>query len=154
MITPEFAAYAVVADVHMHNATPSPELDRRIEGMLTKIAQGCVEEGAELIGHIKCMVETEGRGFLAVSVVDASGQPRTRGRLEDGIEDMRVIVNVLLYGLRRSKVQGIVDPLLRQELAFPGGSLTMTELGTQEHDHDHKHRHEHDHGDEDGHDHR
>ena len=122
MITPDFAAYAVGADVHLHQHMPSEELVRRVEEIMTKIALECVRSGADLIGHIKCVVETKGKGFLAVSVVDESGAPHTKGKLEDGIEEMELIVNVLLYGLKRSKIQEIVDPILLRELAFPGAT--------------------------------
>jgi hypothetical protein len=152
MITPDFAAYAVGADVHLHDGASSAELTRRIESLLTKIALECVNAGADLIGHIKCIVETDGKGFLAVSVVDASGAPHTRGHLEEGIGEMDVIVNVLLYGLKRSRIQEIVDPLVRQELSLPGGHLTMEDLEKEhhhehgdDHDHDHEHDHKHDH---------
>lgn len=153
MITPDFAAYAVGADVHLHDGTRSEELTRRIEGLLTKIALECVNAGADLIGHIKCIVETDGKGFLAVSVVDASGQPHTRGKLEEGIEEMDVIVNVLLYGLKRSKIQEIVDPLVRQELSVPGGHLVLEDLEKHEHDDDHEHGHDHKHHHDHEHDH-
>lgn len=152
MITEDFAAYAVGADVHLHNGMSSAEITHRIEGLMTKIARGCVDAGAGLIGHIKCIVETEDKGFLAVSVVDASGQPHTRGQLQEGIKEMDVIVNVLLYGLKRSRIQEIVDPLVRQELSIPGGHLTLEDLEKEHHhehgdghDHEHDHVHEHEH---------
>lgn len=167
MITPDFAAYAVGADLHLHEPVPSEELVRRVERLLTKIAIECVRAGADLIGHIKCIVETDGKGFLAVSVIDASGAPHTKGKLEDGIEEMEVIINVLLYGLKRSRIQEIVDPILMKELAMPGAHLSLEDLEKHEHEHcegdhehehcdhdhehehcDHDHEHEHDHGDE------
>lgn len=149
MITPDFAAYAVGADVHLHDGIAPAELTRRIEGLLTKIAVECAGAGADLIGHIKCIVETDGKGFLAVSVVDPSGRPQTKGHLEDGIEEMDIIINVLLYGLKRSKIQEIVDPLVRRELSVPGAHLTLEDL-EKGHDHahcddDHEHHHEHEH---------
>jgi hypothetical protein len=150
MITPDFAAYAVGADVHFHAAVPAAELTTRVERLLREIALECVRAGADLIGHIKCIVETDGKGFLAVSVVDASGAPHTRGQLQEGIGEMDVIVNVLLYGLKRSRIQEIVDPLVRRELSVPGGHLHLEDLEKHEHahcdgDHEHDHGQDHDH---------
>lgn len=150
MITPDFAAYAVGADVHLHDPVPAAELTGRVERLLTNIALECVRAGADLIGHIKCIVETDGKGFLAVSVVDPSGAPHSRGQLHEGVKEMDVIVNVLLYGLQRSKIQEIVDPLVRKELTVPGGHLALEDLDKHEHDHcdsdhDHEHGHDHDH---------
>ncbi|MDW5562740.1 MAG: hypothetical protein SA339_05885 [Methanomassiliicoccus sp.] len=156
MITPDFSAYAVGADLHLHDGVSSVELTRRIEGLLAKIASECMRSGADLIGHIKCIVETEGKGFLAVSVVDASSKPQARGHLDEGVEELEIIINVLLYGLKRSRIQEIVDPLVRQELSLPGGHLTLEDLGKEHdhshgddhHHHEHHHEHSHDHGHE------
>ena len=84
MITPDFAAYAVGADVHLHQHMPSEELVRRVEEIMTKIALECVRSGADLIGHIKCVVETKGKGFLAVSVSTSPAHRIPRGNWKMG----------------------------------------------------------------------
>jgi hypothetical protein len=149
MITPDFSAYAVKVDIHLHKKVPPSEIKSKVEGLMTKITLKCLEAGADLIGHIKCIVETEGKGFLAVSVTTHDGKPMSRGELDQGIEEMDIIINVLLYGLSRKKIQDIVDPLALKELAFPGSHAHVEDLEKAQHDvihiHDHGHDHEHEH---------
>jgi ABC-type Zn2+ transport system substrate-binding protein/surface adhesin len=68
----------------------------------------------------------------------------SRGQLDEGIKEMDIIINVLLYGLTRKKIQEIVDPLALSEMAFPGAHAHVEDL-EKAHDHDHDHDHEHDH---------
>ncbi len=146
MITPDFTAYAVRIELHLHDAVPSPELQARLESLLAAIARECMANGATLIGHIKCLATATDKGYLAVSVVDTSTAPRSRGHLEDGVLELEVVLNVLLYGLSREKVERIVEKLSRSELRMPGAYVHLVELDEHEHGegHDHSHHgHEH-----------
>lgn len=147
MITADFAAYAVKIDVHFHTPVPSTVIRTRVEGLMSKIALDCLKAGADLIGHIKCIVETSGQGFLAVSVTNHDGIPMSRGQLDEGIREMDIIVNVLLYGLSRKKIQDLVDPLALKEMAFPGAVVHLEGLEKahdDERDHEHECGHDHD----------
>jgi hypothetical protein len=141
MITSDFSAYAVKMEVHLQESVLSAMLHSRIESLLSTIAKECMAAGATLIGHIKCLASTADHGFLAVSVVDERGAPRSRGGLEDGIEEIEIVLNVLLYGLSRDMVEEIVKRTTQQELDIPGAHIHLTEL-----DGDHQgggHHHEH-----------
>jgi len=149
MITSDFSAYAVRVDMHMHRPVSASDIRSRVEGLMTDITLACLQAGADLIGHIKCIVETDGRGFLAVSVTTHDGKAMSRGELEEGIDEMDIIINVLLYGLSRKVIQEIVDPLALREMSFPGAHVRIEDL-EKAHDHDHEH---HDHDNEEHHDH-
>lgn len=144
MITSDFSAYAVKIDVHLHERVPSNLLQSRIESLLSSIAKECMAAGATLIGHIKCLANTANHGFLAVSVVDERSGPRSRGCLEDGVEEIEIVLNVLLYGLSRDKVEDIVERTSQVGLAIPGAHVHLTELDEDHHGSGHDHEH-HDH---------
>ncbi|NLK26050.1 MAG: hypothetical protein GX307_05700 [Euryarchaeota archaeon] len=136
MMTPDFSAYAVGVDVHLDCPVAPKEICSAIEDLLGHIARECDRAGATLIGHIKSVVETDGQGFLGVSVIDPTGEATFRGELQEGITQMDIIINVLLYGLTKDRLQGLVDPLVRKYLVFPGGEIELK--GLEEcHDHDH-----------------
>lgn len=146
MITSDFSAYAVKIEVHLHEAVLSTRLQSRIESLLSSIARECMAAGATLIGHIKCLASTAGHGFLAVSVVEEKTPPRSRGGLDEGIDELSIVVNVLLYGLSRAQVEEIVERRTRYELDIPGAHIHLNDLDDHHHDagHDHKHHvHEH-----------
>lgn len=145
MLTPDFAAYAVGIEVRLSRPITPAEIRSRVESLLTLIAQECDRAGATLIGHIKCVVETDGKGFMAVSVLDPTGKPTTRGELQEGITDIDIILNVLLYGLTRSRVQELVDPLALRYLAFPEAEIELEDLEKGHHEHTHDGHEDHDH---------
>lgn len=146
MITSDFSAYAVKIDIHLHESVLSATLHSRIESLLSAIAKECMAAGATLIGHIKCLATTADHGFLAASVVDERVAPRSRGGLEDGIEEIAIVLNALLYGLSRDKVEQIVKRTAQQELDIPGAHIHLTDLDGDNHHGGHHHEHHaHDH---------
>lgn len=132
MITSDFVAYAL--RVSVVSASPvSPELVRdRLVALMNAIASECDKAGSTLIGHIKCVLDAGDKGFLAVSTTDASGHATVRGELKEGVNELNVIINVLLYGLARIRVQGIVDPLAREFMAFDGAQVHLEDLDKKE----------------------
>lgn len=146
MITSDFSAYAVKIDVDLHETVPSALLQSRIESLLSVIARECMAAGATLIGHIKCLASTASHGFLAVSVVEEKAAPRSRGALDEGVGELSIVLNVLLYGLPRDKVVEIVERTTKCVLDIPGAHLHLSDLDEHHHDggHDHgNHVHEH-----------
>lgn len=140
MITPDFSAYAVNAELRSDRPMQAAELEAAVEGLLSHIAQACGAAGAVLIGHIKCVLETPQQGFLASSVLEPQGKPMSRGELRDGMTEAEVLINVLLYGLTREQVRGIVNPLAERELSLPGVRVKIRDLeepGNLVHFHEH-----------------
>ncbi len=140
MITPDFTAFALRAHVHYPFPLSSRSIKEMMEEMMMEVTLECVREGADLIGHIKSVVETEGKGFLACSVVEPSGAVQTKGELGEGIDEIELLLNVLLYGLEREKVAEIAERTVRKELGANAAHLEMEDLEKKE---AHEHHHEH-----------
>jgi hypothetical protein len=128
MITSDFVAYALRVGVKVPAPLPPSLVKERLVELMKSIAAECDKAGSTLIGHIKCMLDAGEKGFLAVSTIDASGHATVRGELRGGIDELNVIVNALLYGLDRCKVQEIVDSLARKHLSFEGGEMELEDL--------------------------
>ena len=120
MITSDFVAYAL--GVSVNSPSPlAPQLVRdRLVALMNTIASECDKAGSTLIGHIKCVLDAGDAGFVSVSTVDASGHASVRGELKESVNELNIIINVLLYGLARSKVQEVVDPLVWEHMSFDG----------------------------------
>lgn len=128
MITSDFVAYSLRASV-TSTSPAAPDLVRdRLVALMNAIALECDKAGATLIGHIKCVLDAGNKGFLAVSTTDASGRATVRGEMKEGVNELNVIINVLLYGLARIKVQEIVDPLVREHMTFDGAKVHLEDL--------------------------
>jgi hypothetical protein len=59
----------------------------------------CSEMNATLIGHIKCLAECPGVGFMACSITDMDGSISCSGTYSSPLSMMNVILNVLVYGV-------------------------------------------------------
>ncbi len=136
MITSDFSAYAVRAIVHLPAPVMPEQVRVRLVDLMNSIASECERAGATLIGHIKCVLDAGENGFLAVSVTDASGNATVRGEIKNGIGELNIVFNVLLYGLTRSRVQEIVDPLVKMRMSFEGARIKLEDL-EKEHQHEH-----------------
>lgn len=153
MYTPDFSAYAGRIHIVLRRPRGGAEISRSIEKLMSGIAVRCGEAGATLIGHIKSIAETEGGGYLACSATDSSGLVKCRGSLKDGTGDFSLVVNVLLYGLERERIEEIVEDEADGVFGGPDSEVKLEDLEVEhDHDHEHGHDHEHEHGHEDDHD--
>jgi hypothetical protein len=128
MITEDFTAYAGRIKVLYANPQKADDLKRVVSETMSKIAVGCVEAGTSLIGHIKCVAEVESGRYVACSVVTHDGAATCRGDLSDGSKSLSLVLNVLLYGLDKEKVEDIVIRMARDELGKNGGHVTLEDL--------------------------
>ena len=130
MITPDLTAYAGRLVLELPEHRTGEEIARMMGGLISKVTVRCFEEGAKLIGHVKGMVESEDEGFLAISSTTEDGRVQTKGDLEGG-RRLRMVINVIIYGLNVHKVECIVTEVAT-ELLGPG-----FELESDEHEHHH-----------------
>lgn len=72
------------------------------------LARGAADAGATLIGHIKALATGSGDGFVHASAVSAAHPPALQGELPDGLREVSVRLNVLVYGLPRAVVEDLV----------------------------------------------
>jgi hypothetical protein len=153
MLTDDFTAYAGRIKVKFTTAQKGDDLKRMVSETISHIALECVEAGTTLIGHIKCIAEVESGKYLACSVVTHDGAATCRGELTDGSKSLSLVLNVLLYGLDKEKVEAIVIRVAQEELAKHGGHVGLEDLEYHDpshvcedgHEH-HEGQHEEEHG--------
>ncbi|QLH75491.1 MAG: hypothetical protein HPY73_08665 [Methanomassiliicoccales archaeon] len=109
MMADDFSAHAAEVTVDFRKEVLPDEIKSLIERLLSKIADDCVKEGTRLIGHIKCVAETGPDTFLACSVVSPDAKPRCSGGLDKPSKDLRLIINILQYGLPKEALVKIVE---------------------------------------------
>ncbi|MGD1061172.1 MAG: hypothetical protein ABR879_06920, partial [Methanomassiliicoccales archaeon] len=101
--------------------------------------------GSRLIGHIKCIAEDEGGKFIACSVVSHEIPATCRGELTSASRSLDLVVNVLIYGLDKEKVEGIVVKESLRVFRPAGGEVRFENLefieSGHECDEDHEHAH-------------
>ncbi len=142
MISEDFSAYAIKADVSLRARMEPPALTGAVERMMTSIALRCVANGTYLIGHIKSIAEIEDGSWLASSITDLDGKVRSSGAFNSSSDKLDVVINALQYGLKMDKLEEVVKGAVVEQLSLLG-EVEIEEIG-EEHDHDHDHEGGHD----------
>ena len=106
MLTNDFTAYAAKIGVTLKNPASADSIKKQLISFLSLVASECSDQGAYLIGHIKCIAESK-EGFYASSITAPTDAPMIKGEMEDGSLSFDIIVNVLLYGLDKLTVKQI-----------------------------------------------
>jgi hypothetical protein len=146
MITDDFVAYAGKVHVRFDRSRGPDEVRSLVSRTISSVAQECMREGASLIGHIKCIAEVDSGKFIACSVVSADKEAMCRGELEGSTQGLDIILNVLIYGLGKQKVEKIVVGSAHSIFNGKGVQVEFEDLEFGEHEHcegDHQHDHDH-----------
>lgn len=113
--------------VRLRPVDRSLEIAPLLEALLEGIASSCIQAGATLIGHIKCVLHTE-RGLLLCNLTSLRSGATVRGdgprALAPG-EEAELDLAVLVYGLRAETIERLVAGAL-QELLLPAGAVLDT----------------------------
>jgi hypothetical protein len=139
MISEDFSAYAIKADVSLRTRMDPASLTSAVEKMMTAIALRCVANGTYLIGHIKSISEISDGSWIASSITDLDGKVRSTGAFSSSSDKLGVVINALQYGLKLDRLEMIVREVVVEQLSFIGKVL-VEEIGEE---HDHKGSHDH-----------
>ena len=122
---------------------PEPLVGRDWETLLTsylaELAHACAAAGPSVIGHIKGLALFSDGGYLRVSAVSAVHPPTSDGRAPDGLAELSLTLNVLVYGLARDVLSGLTRDIV-STLAAAHAGLVIEELSSMGSDAPHEHR--------------
>jgi hypothetical protein len=133
MISEDFSAYAIKAEVSLRTRMEPAELTSAVEKMMTTIALRCVGSGTYLIGHIKSISEIGDGSWIASSVTDLDGKVRSSGAFNSSSDKLGVVINALQYGLKLDRLEAVVKDAVIEQLSLIG-KVEIEEIG-EEHDH-------------------
>ncbi len=77
--------------------------------ILRNIAEDLELAACKAIGHIKAVVKAAEGGYLMVSVTATGKTPDIKGRLPARISQLKIALNVIVYGINLNTVEAIVD---------------------------------------------
>ncbi|WP_400208917.1 hypothetical protein [Candidatus Methanomassiliicoccus intestinalis] len=131
MLTDDFTAYAAQIELELPEPVAASAVQKKLTAFLSLIASECSDNGAYLIGHIKCMVESD-HGFYASSITAPTDAPSVRGEMTDGSTKLSIVVNVLLYGLDKVTVKQITKAAVPVALAPVTAAIKIWDLESEE----------------------
>jgi len=144
MITDDFVAYAGKVHARFDRAKGPEEVRSLVSSTISRVAKECMKDGARLIGHIKCIAEVDSGKYIACSVVSAENDAVCRGELDGSSKNLNLILNVLIYGLDKPKVEAIVVRSAESVFKGKGMHVEFEDLEFEGHEQCEEH-HEHDH---------
>jgi len=80
-------------------AIEDDELRSRTERFLRDMTQTLMNEGCELIGHIKGLFTAGDAGYLMFSLTSHDEPVSMKGELKTGIRKAEMTVNIIVYGV-------------------------------------------------------
>ena len=135
MITDDFVAYAGRVQARFDQPRDGDELTGLVSRTISSVAKGCMRDGARLIGHIKCIAEGDSGKYIACSVVSADSEAICRREMDERSMSLNLVMNVLIYGLDKARVEGIVVRSAREIFPARGMRLEFEDLEHEEHGH-------------------
>lgn len=143
-MTPDFSAYAAKVQIASDRLRAGSEMRGMVENLMSRSVIECVRAGASLIGHAKCIAESDSGHYLTCSVTDNDGKARCKGSLGTRVSRMELVINILLYGLKRTQVEEIFKRVLQEEAESQGFRASVEDIEVHDHEDNHEH-HEHEH---------
>lgn len=104
----EFTPYAATLELKRETPLPAEKWGEAGAEFLKMLAQGCQEKGAAVIGHIKGFLDLGEAGYFYLSTVGVGHTPSCRGIAAGEIDNARLDLNVLVYGISRPEIASLV----------------------------------------------
>ncbi len=95
--------------IPLPGATGGRDIARGLEAALLDLARSLETEGCRLIGHIKALVQGVPEGHLYASLVSVEQGTSLRGELPEEVEEVRLTINVIVYGVDPARLPGLLD---------------------------------------------
>jgi hypothetical protein len=132
--------YAVQQRWQMPAPLAGRDWETLLASYLAELAHACTAAGPAVIGHIKALALFSDGGYLRISAVSAVHPPTTDGRAPDGLAELALTLNVLVYGLARDVLSGLARDIASSLAAAHAGLVIESTLGMGR---DTPHTHEH-----------
>ncbi len=93
------------------------ELHGRIDAFMSALTSSLQDDGCNLIGHIKGLLEVEEDGHLFFSLTSFEGKASYKGELTGEIAGAKLTINVIVYGVGQEGVERAIQDGLRRHFA-------------------------------------
>jgi G3E family GTPase len=87
----------------------SQALSQELANLLAGISKALGQGDADMLGHVKAIVQTKGQGFLMLSAVSARQPVAIKGKLAASLSDATLTINAILYGHQKQALEEAVQ---------------------------------------------
>ena len=108
----ELGKYAIDIFVRSAAGIPKATVLKFIDDIMTNVTKSCMENGADLVGHVKSFFSNDD-GSIMSSIVDHRMKARIKDSMEsDTIHEARFMLHVIVHGIWDEKVRESVLKVL------------------------------------------
>ena len=109
--------FAAAADLSWSVPAGRTEIEEVVRAFLDRLSHALAAAGCVLVGHIKGVVTGDGQNELQFSLTRLAGEPRFAGDLAGPLQQATVTINVIVFGVDRRVLPGLVTGAWPQEMA-------------------------------------
>jgi hypothetical protein len=117
------AAYACKCVVSTSRSLSREEYHSLAKELMGAIADGCWEQGAQVIGHIKAYMES-GDAFFYASTVGNPDDMTVKDKGGETSDKFQLTINSIIFGIEETKVKLATDKAVEAVISKNGFSLT------------------------------
>lgn len=95
----ELGKFSIHMKVHTKEPMDPERAGKFLDHLLVQITEGCMRDGADLIGHVKAFLEPANGGTLGASLIDFNTGTQLSNGLTGPVSDADLTVHVIVHGL-------------------------------------------------------
>jgi hypothetical protein len=119
----ELGKFATQLEVHSPTAVSREQAAKFLDELLVQVTKGCMEHGADLVGHVKAFLKAP-NGAMSASLIDLSKRSNVTHDFgaEEKFQDAELTLHVIVHGLWDPEVRE--QSLIAMDQVFKQFGLT------------------------------
>ena len=114
----ELGKYAIELELMPKDGISKEKIKEFIDEVMRKPTLACLENGADIIGHVKSMLIVGDKGSIMRSIVDENRPTKMTDAVEvDVIDDAILVLHIIVHGLWDDKIRELTLPLIEEVCA-------------------------------------
>ena len=114
----ELGKYAIELELMPKDGISKEKIKEFIDEVMRKPTLACLENGADIIGHVKSMLIVGDKGSIMSSIVDENRPTKMTDAVEvDIIDDAILVLHIIVHGLWDDKIRELTLPLIEEVCA-------------------------------------
>ena len=114
----ELGKYAIELELMPEDGISKEKIKEFIDEVMRKPTLACLENGADIIGHVKSMLIVGDKGSIMSSIVDENRPTKMTDAVEvDVIDDAILVLHIIVHGLWDDKIRELTLPLIEEVCA-------------------------------------
>ena len=114
----ELGKYAIELELISEKGVSKDDVKGFIDEMMRKPTMACLENGADIIGHVKSMLIVGDKGSIMSSIVDETKPTKMTDSVEvEVINDAILVLHIIVHGIWDDRIRELTLPFIDEVCA-------------------------------------